>query len=59
MPLASMSRILQDAFQERYGVAAFNIVNDLTMSAVLAAAAEKRDLPESGGFRGHSTPAGS
>jgi ketose-bisphosphate aldolase len=37
-----MQQILKDAFQKRYGVAAFNIVNDLTMSAVLAAAAETR-----------------
>jgi fructose-bisphosphate aldolase class II len=35
-----MQEILRDAFQRRYGVGAFNIVNDLTMRAVLAAAAE-------------------
>jgi fructose-bisphosphate aldolase class II len=35
-----MQEILKDAFARRYGVGAFNIVNDLTMDAVLAAAAE-------------------
>ncbi len=40
MPVASMNEILQPAFKERYGVAAFNIVNDLTMAAVLDAAAQ-------------------
>jgi len=34
--------ILQDAFHHRYGVAAFNIVNDLTMEAVLSAAEDAR-----------------
>lgn len=33
-----MNQILQPAFQERYGVGAFNIVDDLSMSAVLDAA---------------------
>jgi ketose-bisphosphate aldolase len=37
-----MQEILKDAFQKRYGVGAFNIVNDITMSAVLAAAEETR-----------------
>jgi ketose-bisphosphate aldolase len=37
-----MQQILKHAFQKRYGVGAFNIVNDLTMHAVLAAAAETR-----------------
>jgi fructose-bisphosphate aldolase class II len=32
--------ILDRAFRERYGVAAFNVVNDLTLEAVVAAAAE-------------------
>ena len=40
MPVVSMQEILQDAFQHRYGVGAFNIFNDLTMEAVLAAAVE-------------------
>jgi fructose-bisphosphate aldolase class II len=35
-----MNDILQPAFKERYGVAAFNIVNDLTMQAVLDAATQ-------------------
>jgi len=42
MPVTSMQEILKRAFAKRYGVAAFNIVNDLTMEAVLAAAAELR-----------------
>jgi fructose-bisphosphate aldolase class II len=37
-----MQEILKDAFARRYGVGAFNIVNDLTMDAVLTAAAETR-----------------
>lgn len=40
MPVVSMNEILKPAFAERYGVAAFNIVNDLTMAAVLDAAAQ-------------------
>ncbi len=40
MSVVSMNEILKPAFEERYGVAAFNIVNDLTMSAVLDAAAQ-------------------
>ncbi len=40
MPVVSMNEILRPAFEERYGVAAFNIVNDLTMAAVLDAAAQ-------------------
>src|SRR6516162_10855122 len=40
MPAVSLREILQPAFEARYGVGAFNIVNDLTMSAVLDAAAE-------------------
>jgi ketose-bisphosphate aldolase len=42
MPVCPMQEILKDAFARRYGVGAFNIVNDLTMEAVLAAAAETR-----------------
>ena len=38
MPVLPMQRILKDAFQRRYGVGAFNIFNELTMRAVLAAA---------------------
>ena len=40
MPIVSTKEILGRAFQERYGVGAFNIVNDLTLEAVLAAASE-------------------
>jgi fructose-bisphosphate aldolase class II len=35
-----MPEILEPAFKERYGVAAFNIVDDVTMSGILAAAVE-------------------
>ena len=35
MPVVSMPEILGPAFEKRYGVGAFNIVNDLTMLAVL------------------------
>jgi fructose-bisphosphate aldolase, class II len=37
-----MKDLLDRALAERYGVAAFNIVNDLTIEAVLAAAVEER-----------------
>lgn len=37
-----MQQILQSALARRYGVAAFNIVNDLTMEAVLQAAEQRR-----------------
>ena len=42
MPVVPMQEIMRDAFARRYGVAAFNIVNDLTMDAVLSAAQETR-----------------
>ena len=42
MPVVSTKSILDRAFSERYGVAAINIVNDLTMDAVLSAAEELR-----------------
>ncbi|HUD38431.1 MAG TPA: class II fructose-bisphosphate aldolase [Streptosporangiaceae bacterium] len=38
MPVVPLKEILDRAFAERYGVAAINIVNDLTLEAVLAAA---------------------
>jgi fructose-bisphosphate aldolase class II len=38
----STKQILDRAFAERYGVAAINVVNELTMEAVLAAAEELR-----------------
>ena len=42
MPVRPMKDILDRAFEEGYGVAAINIVNDLTLEAVLAAATELR-----------------
>jgi ketose-bisphosphate aldolase len=42
LPVVSLMDILGPAFAERYGVAAFNVVNDLTLEAVLAAAVELR-----------------
>ncbi len=42
MPVVPTQEILQRAFKERYGVAAINVVNDLTMEAVLAAAEDLR-----------------
>ena len=40
MPVVPTRDILARAFNERYGVAAINVINDLTMEAVLAAAEE-------------------
>ncbi len=40
MPVVPTQEILKRAFDEKYGVAAINVVNDLTMEAVLAAAEE-------------------
>ncbi len=42
MPVVPTKQIVDRAFEERYGVAAINVVNDLTMEAVLAAAEELR-----------------
>ncbi len=42
MPVVPTQEILRRAVDERYGVAAINVVNDLTMEAVLAAAEELR-----------------
>ncbi len=42
MPVVPTKEILDRAFTERYGVAAFNILDDLTIDAVLAAAEEER-----------------
>jgi fructose-bisphosphate aldolase class II len=42
MPVVPMREILDRAFRDRYGVAAFNVVNDLTLEAVLTAAVELR-----------------
>ena len=44
MPVVSLKDILDRALAERYGVGAFNIVNDLTIEAVLAAA-EQENAP--------------
>jgi ketose-bisphosphate aldolase len=38
MPLVSLQAVLDPAFAERYGVAAINVVNDLSIEAVIAAA---------------------
>jgi len=42
LPVVPTQTILERAFAERYGVAAINVINDLTMEAVLAAAEELR-----------------
>jgi ketose-bisphosphate aldolase len=42
VPVTSLKEIVDRAFAERYGVPAINVVNDLTMEAVLAAAVEQR-----------------
>ena len=42
MPVVPTQEIVKRAFDARYGVAAINVVNDLTMEAVLAAAEELR-----------------
>lgn len=42
MSVVPMQEILERAFKEHYGVAAFNIFNDLSLEAVLAAAVEAR-----------------
>ncbi|HVN53640.1 MAG TPA: class II fructose-bisphosphate aldolase [Anaerolineaceae bacterium] len=42
MPIVPFQEIQKDAFDRRYGVGAFNIVNDLTMEAVLQAAEAAR-----------------
>ncbi|WP_333770153.1 class II fructose-bisphosphate aldolase [Streptomyces sp. IBSBF 2435] len=41
MAVVPLTEILSAAFDERYGVPAINVVNDLTLEAVLAAAVEK------------------
>jgi len=42
MPVVPMQQILRHAFDNRYGVGAFNIVDSITLDAVLTAAAETR-----------------
>lgn len=40
MPVASLKEILTPAFKDRYGVAAFNVVDDVSLQAVIDAATE-------------------
>ncbi len=42
MTIVSMTEILKPAFAQRYGVPAFNMVNDASLAALLAAAEAKR-----------------
>ena len=42
MPVVPLKQIVGRAFSERYGVAAINVVNDLTLEAAMAAAVEQR-----------------
>src|SRR6478672_10014186 len=42
MPIASLPDIMNRAFQQRYGVAAFNTVDDITMQGVIKAAEQSR-----------------
>jgi len=42
VPVVPLKQIVDRAFDERYGVAAINVVNDLTLEAVLAAAVEQQ-----------------
>jgi ketose-bisphosphate aldolase len=42
VPVVPLKEIVDRAFAERYGVAAINVVNDLTLEAVLTAAVQER-----------------
>lgn len=42
MPVASLPEVMDRAFQKRYGVAAFNTVDDITMHGVIRAAEQSR-----------------
>jgi ketose-bisphosphate aldolase len=42
LPVVTTKEIIDRAFADRYGVAAINVINDLTMEAALAAAEELR-----------------
>lgn len=42
MPVVTTTQMLHEAFDQRYGVPAINVVNDLTLEAVLRAAVEER-----------------
>ncbi len=41
MPVVAMKEMLERALADRYGVAAFNVLNDLSIEAVLAAAVQE------------------
>ena len=42
MPVASLPEVMDRAFQKRYGVAAFNTVDDITMHGVIRAAEQSK-----------------
>ena len=42
MPVASLPEVMDRAFEKRYGVAAFNTVDDVTMHGVISAAEQSR-----------------
>lgn len=42
MPVASLPEVMDRAFKKRYGVAAFNTVDDITMQGVIRAAEQSR-----------------
>jgi len=42
VPVVPLKEMLDRAFTERYGIAAINVVNDLTLEAVLAAAVDQQ-----------------
>ena len=42
MPVVVLTDVVKPAFEARYGVPAVNVVNDLTMEAVLAGAVQAR-----------------
>ena len=42
MPVASLPEIMDRAFEKRYGVAAFNTVDDITMQGVISAAEQSK-----------------
>jgi fructose-bisphosphate aldolase class II len=42
MPVASLPEVMDRAFEKRYGVAAFNTVDDITMHGVISAAEQSR-----------------
>ena len=42
MPVASLPEVMDRAFEKRYGVAAFNTVDDVTMHGVISAAEQSK-----------------